>query len=103
MNFKAEAKIPIAAVAMVLFYINEFWMMIMIGVRWIFAELMILIQFVFWFSECSDAHPCVGLSNHAHFRNFGMAFLTLFRVATGDNWNGIMKVSWRWEWYYESV
>jgi len=21
-----------------------------------------------------------------------MAFLTLFRVATGDNWNGIMKV-----------
>jgi len=22
-----------------------------------------------------------------------MAFLTLFRVATGDNWNGIMKVS----------
>ncbi|KAL3206040.1 hypothetical protein MRX96_040482 [Rhipicephalus microplus] len=25
------------------------------------------------------------------FHNFGMAFLTLFRVATGDNWNGIMK------------
>jgi voltage-dependent calcium channel T type alpha-1G len=22
-----------------------------------------------------------------------MAFLTLFRIATGDNWNGIMKVS----------
>jgi len=22
-----------------------------------------------------------------------MAFLTLFRVATGDNWNGIMKVT----------
>lgn len=22
-----------------------------------------------------------------------MAFLTLFRVATGDNWNGIMKVN----------
>ena len=21
-----------------------------------------------------------------------MAFLTLFRIATGDNWNGIMKV-----------
>jgi len=36
---------------------------------------------------------CEGLSKHAHFRNFGMAFLTLFRVATGDNWNGIMKVS----------
>ncbi|KAL8568788.1 hypothetical protein ACOMHN_036972 [Nucella lapillus] len=41
--------------------------------------------------ECSRDHPCVGLSEHAHFKNFGMAFLTLFRVATGDNWNGIMK------------
>ncbi|XP_056643693.1 voltage-dependent T-type calcium channel subunit alpha-1H-like isoform X1 [Diorhabda sublineata] len=35
--------------------------------------------------------PCQGLGEHAHFQNFGMAFLTLFRVATGDNWNGIMK------------
>jgi len=43
-------------------------------------------------SECSELHPCEGLSKHAHFQNFGMAFLTLFRVATGDNWNGIMKV-----------
>jgi len=42
--------------------------------------------------ECSEMHPCEGLSKHAHFQNFGMAFLTLFRVATGDNWNGIMKV-----------
>ncbi|KAF2893229.1 hypothetical protein ILUMI_12948 [Ignelater luminosus] len=41
--------------------------------------------------ECSDKHPCQGLGEHAHFSNFGMAFLTLFRVATGDNWNGIMK------------
>ncbi|NXY73755.1 CAC1G protein, partial [Glareola pratincola] len=32
-----------------------------------------------------------GLGRHATFRNFGMAFLTLFRVSTGDNWNGIMK------------
>uniref|UniRef100_A0A667XJN4 Ion transport domain-containing protein n=1 Tax=Myripristis murdjan TaxID=586833 RepID=A0A667XJN4_9TELE len=30
-------------------------------------------------------------SRHATFDNFGMAFLTLFRVSTGDNWNGIMK------------
>lgn len=45
------------------------------------------------FSECSVEHPCEGLDKHAHFRNFGMAFLTLFRVATGDNWNGIMKVT----------
>ena len=44
-------------------------------------------------AECSSALHCEGLSKHAHFRNFGMAFLTLFRVATGDNWNGIMKVS----------
>ncbi|XP_068915162.1 voltage-dependent T-type calcium channel subunit alpha-1G-like [Tenebrio molitor] len=36
-------------------------------------------------------NPCQGLGEHAHFKNFGMAFLTLFRVATGDNWNGIMK------------
>lgn len=43
------------------------------------------------FTECSDEHTCQGLGEHAHFGNFGMAFLTLFRVATGDNWNGIMK------------
>ena len=41
--------------------------------------------------ECDDDHPCQGLGEHAHFANFGIAFLTLFRVATGDNWNGIMK------------
>ncbi|XP_018494325.1 voltage-dependent T-type calcium channel subunit alpha-1H [Galendromus occidentalis] len=41
--------------------------------------------------ECNDEFPCQGLGEHAHFHNFGMAFLTLFRVATGDNWNGIMK------------
>lgn len=40
---------------------------------------------------CSAENPCEGLGVHAHFHNFGMAFLTLFRVATGDNWNGIMK------------
>lgn len=43
--------------------------------------------------ECNIDHPCEGLGRHATFRNFGMAFLTLFRVSTGDNWNGIMKVS----------
>lgn len=46
--------------------------------------------------ECDETHPCEGLGRHATFRNFGMAFLTLFRVSTGDNWNGIMKVrTWR--------
>lgn len=44
-------------------------------------------------AECDETHPCEGLGRHATFRNFGMAFLTLFRVSTGDNWNGIMKVS----------
>nr|XP_021330381.1 voltage-dependent T-type calcium channel subunit alpha-1H isoform X1 [Danio rerio] len=41
--------------------------------------------------ECTENNPCEGLSPHATFENFGMAFLTLFRVSTGDNWNGIMK------------
>ncbi|KAJ8246072.1 hypothetical protein GJAV_G00263340 [Gymnothorax javanicus] len=41
--------------------------------------------------ECNEDNPCEGLSRHATFENFGMAFLTLFRVSTGDNWNGIMK------------
>ena len=42
--------------------------------------------------ECESVKThCDGLSKHAHFHNFGMAFLTLFRIATGDNWNGIMK------------
>eukprot|EP00094_Tigriopus_californicus_P005435 TCALIF_05238-PA protein Name:"Similar to CACNA1H Voltage-dependent T-type calcium channel subunit alpha-1H (Homo sapiens)" AED:0.30 eAED:0.30 QI:0/0.8/0.61/0.95/0.75/0.80/21/258/1189 len=47
--------------------------------------------------ECDDHHPCQGLGEHAHFRSFGMAFLTLFRIATGDNWNGIMKDTLREE------
>ncbi|XP_076309156.1 LOW QUALITY PROTEIN: voltage-dependent T-type calcium channel subunit alpha-1I-like [Tachypleus tridentatus] len=41
--------------------------------------------------ECNDDFPCQGLGEHAHFHNFGMAFLTLFRIATGDNWNGVTK------------
>nr|XP_046232646.1 voltage-dependent T-type calcium channel subunit alpha-1G isoform X2 [Scatophagus argus] len=40
---------------------------------------------------CDEQHPCEGLGRYATFRNFGMAFLLLFRVSTGDNWNGIMK------------
>merc|ERR1712173_440694 len=47
--------------------------------------------------ECDELHPCQGLGEHAHFRSFGMAFLTLFRIATGDNWNGIMKDTLREE------
>ncbi|XP_048088342.1 voltage-dependent T-type calcium channel subunit alpha-1G isoform X6 [Alosa alosa] len=40
---------------------------------------------------CDGIHPCEGLGRYATFKNFGMAFLLLFRVSTGDNWNGIMK------------
>ncbi|XP_040923279.1 voltage-dependent T-type calcium channel subunit alpha-1G [Toxotes jaculatrix] len=40
---------------------------------------------------CDEFHQCEGLGRYATFKNFGMAFLLLFRVATGDNWNGIMK------------
>ena len=45
-------------------------------------------------TECSDDHPCEGIDEHSNFSNFGMTFLTLFRVATGD-WNGIMKDTMR--------
>lgn len=42
--------------------------------------------------ECdNDFHPCQGMSEHANFQSFGIAYLTLFRVATGDNWNALMK------------
>ena len=43
--------------------------------------------------ECNENRSCEGLSRHASFQNFGIAYLTLFRIATGDNWNGIMKVT----------
>lgn len=41
--------------------------------------------------SCSEEYPCKGLSRHANFNNVGMSFLTLFRVATGDNWSGILQ------------
>jgi len=44
------------------------------------------------FSACDDEHSCDGLGRHASFSGFGIALLTLFRISTGDNWNGIMKV-----------
>ncbi|CAK8686115.1 unnamed protein product [Clavelina lepadiformis] len=40
---------------------------------------------------CDKEHTCEGLNRHASFKNFGIALLTLFRISTGDNWNGIMK------------
>lgn len=40
---------------------------------------------------CTDNNGCDGLSDYANFENFGMAMLVLFRLSTGDNWNGMMK------------
>jgi len=42
---------------------------------------------------CSDdeLYECDSIGPFAHFRNFGMAMLVLFRLSTGDNWNGILK------------
>jgi hypothetical protein len=42
---------------------------------------------------CTDdtLFECNSIGSFAHFRNFGMAMLVLFRLSTGDNWNGIMK------------
>ncbi|KAJ8283882.1 hypothetical protein COCON_G00027320 [Conger conger] len=40
---------------------------------------------------CDEDHRCEGLGRYATFKNFGMALFLLFRVSTGDNWNGIMK------------
>uniref|UniRef100_A0A673FLB8 Voltage-dependent T-type calcium channel subunit alpha n=1 Tax=Sinocyclocheilus rhinocerous TaxID=307959 RepID=A0A673FLB8_9TELE len=64
------------------------------------APLFVLLFFIYaalgveLFGElvCNVEYPCEGMSRHATFENFGMAFLTLFQVSTGDNWNGIMKV-----------
>lgn len=53
----------------------------------------LLIAMIPFLSVCNDENPCEGMSRHATFENFGMAFLTLFQVSTGDNWNGIMKVT----------
>jgi len=38
---------------------------------------------------------CDGLSVHANFENFGQALLTLFRICTGDNGNGILRDAMR--------
>jgi hypothetical protein len=40
---------------------------------------------------CTEANPCEGMNNKANFEHFFIALLTLFRLSTGDNWNGILK------------
>lgn len=63
-----------------------------VGLLWITQRALADVLLLPCPTDCSDENPCEGLSRHATFTNFGMAFLTLFRVSTGDNWNGIMKV-----------
>lgn len=59
---------------------------------WLILFLFISSHFPLVSAVCDELHPCEGLGRYATFKNFGMAFLLLFRVSTGDNWNGIMKV-----------
>ena len=42
--------------------------------------------------KCTTS-PCNGITRHANFQNAGMSMLTLFRIATGDDWVGIMRRS----------
>ena len=58
----------------------------------VLQRILLLIFSLFSSSACTEMNPCSGLGRHATFANFFSAFLTLFRIATGDNWNGIMKV-----------
>jgi len=46
---------------------------------------------------CTSNFGCDGISEYANFKNFGMAMLVLFRLSTGDNWNGMMKDGLRGE------
>lgn len=41
--------------------------------------------------ECNNRYPCSGMGRHANFKSLGSSMLTLFRIATGDNWSGILK------------
>lgn len=45
---------------------------------------------IFLFLDCRK-FECQGMNEHAHFQRFEIAMLTLFRISTGDNWNGILK------------
>jgi hypothetical protein len=41
--------------------------------------------------EFDVTSPSTGISTHANFQHAGLAGLTLFRIATGDNWVGVMR------------
>lgn len=46
---------------------------------------------LFGCAACTASNPCEGMNDKANFKHFWMALLTLFRLSTGDNWNGILK------------
>jgi len=46
---------------------------------------------------CTVANGCEGMSDKANFENFFMSLLVLFRLSTGDNWNGMLKDALRVE------
>ena len=46
---------------------------------------------MFMYLDCPDTNPCDGIDKHAHFQNWPMAMLTLFRIATGDNGVGMVS------------
>jgi hypothetical protein len=45
----------------------------------------------FLFRFAGTVQPGIYLTYHTNFDNFGMALITLFRVATNDAWPGIMR------------
>merc|ERR1719482_1903904 len=47
--------------------------------------------------DCTVSNACEGMSDKANFEHFFMSVLVLFRLSTGDNWNGILKDALRVE------
>lgn len=42
------------------------------------------------FGKISIVDPDFAFDQHVNFRNFGNAFFSLFRVATGEGWQDVM-------------
>jgi hypothetical protein len=66
------------------------------------GTLMVLFFFIYavmamsLFGQVKYSEDSPYLSAHANFSNFPLALLTLFRMTTGENWNGIMQVLQCW-------
>ncbi|CAF1327604.1 unnamed protein product [Adineta steineri] len=57
----------------------------------LFIAIIIILNVITMSLECNEEQLCSAIDKHANFQNFGIVLLTLFRIATGDNWNSIMK------------